>query len=188
MAHRICQCSKKNDNFELSSTFADSRYSVVACESRDVIVMGLFYLFGLDYYNNCFSLSVNPEKLVELIRRDYKGAVLCPFPWCEDELQLKLSNIFTRLRIVSRTKDRARLTDDTFSMTEIFRPHKECDNPRVVLIEGNPGMGKTTYCQKLAYDWSVGNIPPEASFPAVEMLLLLKCRDMKMETADIEEA
>ena len=135
-----------------------------------------------------FLFLVNPEKLVELIRRDFKGAVLCPFPWCEDELQLKLSNIFTRLQIVSRTKERSQLTDDIVNMTEIFKSHTDCDNPRVVLIEGNPGMGKTTYCQKLAYDWSVGEIPPDASFPEVEILLLLKCRDMHMKTADIEEA
>ncbi|XP_078381783.1 uncharacterized protein LOC144664463 isoform X6 [Oculina patagonica] len=127
-----------------------------------------------------------PDKLVELIRRDYKGAALCPFPWCEDELQLELSNIFTRLKIVSKEKERARPTDDIVNMTDVFKPRKECDKPRVVLIEGQPGMGKTTYCQKLAYDWSVENISPEASFPKVEMLLLLKCRDMK--TANIEEA
>ena len=126
----------------------------------------------------CFPLLVNPGKLVELIRRDYKGAVLCPFPWCEDELQLKLSTIFTRLQINSRKKERSKLTDDTVNMTDVFKPHPECDHPRVVLIEGNPGMGKTTYCQELAYDWSVGEIPPDASFPEVNILLLLKCRDM----------
>ena len=138
----------------------------------------------------CFPSLVNPAKLVELIRRDYmyKGAVLCPFQWCKDELQLNLSNIFTRPKIVSRTKERSKLTDDIVSMTEIFKSHPECRNPRVVLIEGNPGMGKTTYCQKLAYDWSTGEIPPDASFPEVNILLLLKCRDMYMKTADIEEA
>ena len=135
-----------------------------------------------------FLSLVIPEKLVELIRRDYKGAVLCPFPWCEDELQLKLSNIFTRLQIVSRTKERSQLTDDSVNMTEIFKSHPECHSPRVVLIEGNPGMGKTTYCQKLAHDWSVGEIPPDVSFPEVGILLLLKCRDMHMKTANIEEA
>ena len=97
-------------------------------------------------------------KLVELIRRDYKGAVLCPFSWCEEDLQFEMSNIFTRLQIKSRTKERAQLTDETVNMTDVFRPHAECAKPRVVLIEGDPGMGKTTYCQKLAYDWSVGEI------------------------------
>ncbi|XP_015749339.1 PREDICTED: M protein, serotype 49-like isoform X2 [Acropora digitifera] len=54
----------------------------------------------------------NPERLVQLIRRDYKSAVLCPFPWCEDELQFKLANIFTRLQIVSKTRERSKLTDE----------------------------------------------------------------------------
>ena len=132
--------------------------------------------------------SVFPKQLADIIRRNYKGkgAVLCPFPWCEDDLQLKLSKIFTRLQIFSKEKERARLTDKVVQMTDAFMPHEECDEPRVVLIEGQPGMGKTTYCQKLAYDWSVEYISAEACFPQVKMLLLLKCRDMK--TADIEEA
>ena len=81
-------------------------------------------------------------------------------------------------------------------MTGVFRPHKNCEcqsececereKPRVVLIEGAPGVGKTTYCQKLAYDWSVGDTTTEFSFPKVDMLLRLTCRDMK--TAKIEDA
>ena len=78
------------------------------------------------------------------------------------------------------------LTEDIVHMTDTFKSHEKCEKPRVVLIEGQPGMGKTTYCQKLAYDWSVEDISPEACFPKVEMLLVLKCRDMK--TANIEEA
>ena len=81
-------------------------------------------------------------------------------------------------------------------MTGVFRPLKKCEcqseckcereKPRVVLIEGPPGVGKTTYCQKLAYDWSVGDTTTEFSFPKVDMLLRLTCRDMK--TAKIEDA
>ncbi|CAH3120235.1 unnamed protein product, partial [Pocillopora meandrina] len=137
-----------------------------------------------------------PEKLVALIRREYKRTVLCPFPWCEEELQFELSKIFTRLTIVCRKKERAKLTKDSVKMTEVLRPYKKCEcececkcereKPRVVLIEGEPGIGKTTYCQKLAYDWSVGDIPTESSFPKVDMLLRLTCRDMK--TAKIEDA
>ena len=130
--------------------------------------------------------SVCPERLAAIIRRGYKGAVLCPFPWCEDELQLELSKIFTRLKIVGKNKERARLTNEIVNMADVFKSHKECKEPRVVLIEGQPAMGKTTYCQKLAYDWSVEDISPEASFPKVKLLLVLKCRDMK--TANIEEA
>ena len=113
---------------------------------------------------------------------------MCPFPWCEDELQFKLDSIFTKLQIVSKTTQRSRLTDDVVNMTDVFRPHADCKNPRVVLIEGNPAMGKTTFCLKLAHDWSLSQIPADSSFPHVEILLLLKCRDINVEIANIEQA
>ena len=133
-------------------------------------------------------LLANPERFVKLITRDYQKAVLCPFPWCEDELQFKLDNIFTTLLIKRKTKERSKLTDDVVNMTDVFRPHEDCKNPRVVLVEGNPAMGKTTYCQKLAHDWSLSRIPVDSWFPKVEMLLLLKCRDMNVGLVDIEQA
>ena len=130
---------------------------------------------------------MNPERFVQYIKRNYKSAVLCPFPWCEDELQFKLADIFTRLQIVSKTRERSKLTGNV-NMTDVFRPHAECENPRVVLVEGNPAMGKTTYCRKLAHDWSLSRIPSDNWFPKVEMLLLLKCRDINEEIANIQDA
>ena len=114
--------------------------------------------------------------------------MLCPFPWCEDELQYKLENIFTTLQILSKTKERSRLTDVAVNMADVFKPHEDCKNPRVVLVEGNPAMGKTTFCQKLAHDWSLSRIPADTCFPKVEILLLLKCRDMNVGIGNILEA
>ena len=51
------------------------------------------------------------------------------------------------------------------------------ENPRTILIEGSPGMGKTTLSLKLAYDWARGRMP--SNFPPVQLVLLIKCRDMK---------
>ena len=48
----------------------------------------------------------------------------------------------------------------------------------MTLVEGSPGIGKTTFCLKLAYDWAHGKIPAECSFPKFELVLLLKCRDI----------
>ena len=129
----------------------------------------------------------SPKRFVQRIRRNHKSAVLCPFPWCEDELQFKLADIFTRLQIVSKTRERSKLTDNV-NMTDVFRPHAECENPRVVLVEGNPAMGKTTYCEKLAHDWSLSRILSDSWFPKVEMLLLLKCRDINEGIANIQDA
>ena len=121
---------------------------------------------------------------IEIIREKYQRheGWLAPFPWCED-FQFQLSDIYTRLRMVSREKKaRATAEQRVVETTEIFKPHEECKQPRKVLIEGKPGMGKTTYCNKVAYDWAI-NIKSEGDcFPEFEMVLLLKCRDVEIES------
>ena len=85
--------------------------------------------------------------------------------------------------MVSREK-KARGTAEqrVVERTEIFKPHEECDRPRKVLIEGTPGMGKTTYCNKVAYDWAINKKSEGDCFPEFEMVLLLKCRDVEIES------
>ena len=82
--------------------------------------------------------------------------------------------------MVSRKETKGKVTDDKIvNMSEIFKPHEECEKPRIVLIEGKPGMGKTTYCKKMVYDWATGKQGAEDCFPRFQIVLLLKCRDMK---------
>jgi len=81
--------------------------------------------------------------------------------------------------VVSRKKTKGTATDNIVNMSGIFKPHKECPQPRKVLIEGKPGMGKTTYCKKMVYDWATGKQEAEDCYPRFEAVLLLKCRDMK---------
>ena len=119
--------------------------------------------------------------IIERIRQLYKRREgrLVPFPWCDD-LNFNLNDIFTRLKIVNKEKTRGTLTDDKITkMTAIFRPHPDCQKPRILLIEGEPGMGKTTYSQKLAYDWANKHDEWDTSFPSIEVLLLLRCNDVK---------
>ena len=119
--------------------------------------------------------------IIERIRQVYKRREgrLVPFPWC-DYPNFNLNEIFTRLKIVNKEKTRGTLTDDEITnMTAIFRPHPDCQKPRILLIEGEPGMGKTTYSQKLAYDWANKQDEWDTSFPSIEVLLLLRCNDVK---------
>ena len=127
-----------------------------------------------------------PAQIIEGIRQHYRTCEerVLPVPWCED-FSFHLNDIFTRLKIVSKEKSRGTLTDEITHLTGIFRAHKECQKPRTVLIEGEPGMGKTTYCQKLAYDWACKQEEWDESFPEIEVLLLLRCHDIK---SDIWEA
>ena len=103
-----------------------------------------------------------------------------PVPWCE-EFSFHIKDIFTRLRIVDKEKTRGIVTSRAVtSMTSIFTPHEGCEQPVIVLIEGEPGMGKTTYCQKLVYDWASKQCREwDESFPRIDVLLFLRCREIK---------
>ena len=118
--------------------------------------------------------------MIDRIRQLYKireGSVL-PVPWCED-FNFHLDEIFTRLRIINKDKTRGTLSKEITNMTAIYKAHEGCLKPRTVLIEGDPGMGKTTYCQKLAYDWANRQGEWDESFPEIELLLLLRCHDIE---------
>ncbi|XP_068680695.1 NLR family CARD domain-containing protein 3-like, partial [Montipora foliosa] len=127
-----------------------------------------------------------PSNIIERIRQLYNTGEksVLPVPWCED-FSFHLDDIFTKLKILGKEKTRGTLTDEITNMTAIFKGREDCAKPRTVLIEGDPGMGKTTYCQKLAYDWAMKREEWDKSFPEVHVLLFLRCRDIK---TDIWEA
>ena len=131
--------------------------------------------------------TFDPTELINEIRQLYKTREgwLSPFPWCE-EFQFFLGNIFTRLKVVRRKKTRGEITDVFVDMSSILDPYEECSAPRTVLIEGEPGMGKTTYCKKYAYDWATKQQEPQGcGSTAFKVVLLLKCRDIH---SDVWEA
>ena len=132
-----------------------------------------------------------PSHVIEGIRQVYQKCegVILPIPWCE-EFNFQIEDIFTRLRIVEKEKTRhIATTNEVTNMTSIFTPHNHCKQPLIVLIESEPGMGKTTYSQKLAYDWANEQCREwDNSFPRIDVLLLLRCRRIKSTLWDaIEE-
>ncbi|XP_015769559.1 PREDICTED: protein NLRC3-like [Acropora digitifera] len=123
----------------------------------------------------------DPRRVIEWIKQIYtkREGVILPVPWC-DSFSFQLENIFTRLKIVAKEKRHEKVTKEVTSMTSIFMPHDDCKKPLVVLIEGEPGVGKTTYCQRLAYNWATKQGREwDDSFPRVEVLLFLRCREIE---------
>ncbi|XP_015779667.1 PREDICTED: uncharacterized protein LOC107357539 [Acropora digitifera] len=66
-------------------------------------------------------------KYIIIIRQLYEDREgwLAPFPWCK-EFRFNLDTIFTRLKFVSRKKERGIKTDVIVDMFQIFQPHQEC--------------------------------------------------------------
>ena len=140
---------------------------------------------------------------MKFLRTEYnRRAQFNPLLW-NNAVKLPLENVYTRLKIVSRWKpgSETRSQSAVFWLEDswrdkigagawanevnpchIFGVLKKGDDP-MILIEGSPGIGKTTFCLKLAYDWA--NQSCVASFPEFELVLLLKCRDID---GDLTEA
>ena len=92
-------------------------------------------------------------------------------------MKLQLKEVYTRLKVVSRRKAGSSEIDmGEINVDDIFKSIEE-DNSQLVLVEGSPGIGKTTFCLKLAHDWANGAMP--RNFPTFKLVFLLKCRDMK---------
>ena len=131
-----------------------------------------------------------PSRVIEGIRQVYQKCegVILPIPWC-DELTFQIDDIFTRLKIVEKEKTRRiTTTKEVTNMTGIFTPHKGCEKPLIVWIEGEPGMGKTTYCQKLVFDWASKQCREwDETFPRIDVLLFLRCRGIKSTIWDAIE-
>ena len=129
---------------------------------------------GESYF--CFS-TASLKKLYKARKETY----ISPFPWFED-YQLSLNTIFMNVRMVNRETERSHCQgEDICGMYKIFEPHEKCTDPRVVLLEGEPGIGKTVFCQKIATDWSEGKT--SEPFPSFKILLKLKCRDIESSAA-----
>ena len=131
-----------------------------------------------------------PSHVIEEIRQIYQKCegVIFPIPWCDE--YFRIEDIFTRLTVVAKVKTRGiAITKEVTNMTSIFTPHEFSKQPLTVLIEGEPGMGKTTYCQKLVFDWASKQCGKwDESFPRVDVLLFLRCRRIKSTIWDaIEE-
>ena len=112
------------------------------------------------------------------LTKEYKRrALLKPLPW-QNTLRLRLDDVFTRLSIVSRRVTDFKLEDNEVNMFDIFNTLNKGDDA-MVLVEGSPGIGKTTFCLKISHDWANKKIPDETTFPVFKLLLLLKCRDIR---------
>ena len=121
---------------------------------------------------------------MKLLKKEYKRrSQLRPLLW-DNTIQLPIEQVYTRLKIVSRGKLAIQIKDDEVSVFDIFKVPDGGEDV-MTIVEGSPGIGKTTFCLKLAYDWADGNIPSECSFPKFEFVFLLKCRDID---GDIMEA
>ena len=118
------------------------------------------------------SADIDITKVVDALKREYnRRTEFSPLLWSRGT-KLELKEVYTRLNVVSRRKAGSSEID----VDDIFAS-SEKDNDSLVLVEGSPGIGKTTFCLKLAHDWANGEM--SRYFPIFKLVFLFECRDMK---------
>ena len=118
-------------------------------------------------------LSADREisNVVEFLKKEYnRRADFSPLQWSKG-MKLQLTEVYTKLRVVSK----GIAEGSEIEVDDIFGSSEEPNDP-LVLVEGSPGIGKTTFCLKLAHDWANDAMP--RNFPSFKLVFLLKCRDI----------
>ncbi|XP_070533371.1 nucleotide-binding oligomerization domain-containing protein 2-like [Ptychodera flava] len=107
------------------------------------------------------------------LRKSYKRlSHILPLPWLDGaDRRLKLENIYTELDLQS---------SDGFKQIvqrkDIFSYSGDHENTNRILIEGDPGYGKSTFCKMIAYDWAKGETNYLRDF---QLLFLFELKDLQ---------
>ena len=119
----------------------------------------------------------DPAEHIGIIRKLYEDREgwLAPFPLCEQHL-FNLDKIFIRLKFVRKRKQGGTKTATLLTCFKYFSRMKSFHSPKGFSFKENR-LGKTTLSHKIAYDWAKEQIS-EDSCPEVQIVLLLKCRDI----------
>ena len=96
-------------------------------------------------------------------------------PW-DERSAIHIDDIYTTLSWVRDDRKPSGVTQEKLKdYTDIFKGDKHHANPKRLLVYGRPGIGKTTFTKKTAFDWSKQRKEILKKFNVV---LLIKLRDV----------
>ena len=96
-------------------------------------------------------------------------------PWDPDNT-MDIDEIYTELSwFKDEKKGKENPKTKLEDYTDIFKGHKRFTNPKRMLVYGRPGIGKSTFSQKIAVDWANGE---KEALKRFDLLLLITLRDV----------
>ena len=132
------------------------------------------------------SITEAVDKFVNDIKTKYKGRGIIQ----EDQLFCRKSEKLVRLELVKRERLQAseqrgnnssedsRVTGTPLAYADLFKVEEGKKEIRKILIDGDAGIGKTTFCTTVCEDWADGKI-----FQGFKLVLLLSLREQEVASA-----
>ena len=123
-----------------------------------------------------FSEPLNVEKCQEKLKSYYDTfSKVKIVPWDESS-SIEINEIYTPLNWVRDHRKPSGVTQEELEdYTDMFKEDEYDRKPTRMLVYGRPGIGKSTFCKKAAYDWSKALKEILMNF---SILLLIKLRDV----------
>ncbi|XP_071804000.1 uncharacterized protein [Asterias amurensis] len=124
------------------------------------------------------------DELTEALKKVYMntGSFVQMLPWVDDD-QIHIMDIYTKLVLVVLNDKVGKIVKEKIQMKsyeDIFHLKTREDNLiKRVVFSGSAGLGKTTLCDKIAYDWAVGKSEILKRF---ELVFVLKMRSLTTAT------
>ncbi|XP_068686911.1 NLR family CARD domain-containing protein 4-like isoform X2 [Montipora foliosa] len=110
----------------------------------------------------CFSVEICGAKL----RAHYKKTAKVPISAWSRSSRVDIDQVYTRLSVV---KSKATLAGSEQSelghYSNLFTPIGKGNQPKRILVQGETGIGKSTFAKKLAVDWARLHEAPTLSSP-----------------------
>ena len=96
-------------------------------------------------------------------------------PW-DPGFTIHIDDIYTTLSWVRDDRKGIRMTQvDLKEYTDIFNGDEHYPNPKRILVYGGPGIGKTTFSKRTAFDWANQR---KGILKKFDVVLLIKLRDV----------